>query len=495
MGNLAQGNFQVGAGHLEGADLVLQVSGRGFQGFCGQLPRFFQRLGRAHADGRAAGEERARAGTAKTVAAVGVAQHHAHFVQRHVEHVHHQLCQRGGNALAHGVDGTEDLDDAVGHDAHVDVFFQGVATCPFQEGGNAQAAPAAARGRFRRTLFKALPIRLLHALVHHRFKGARVIGLAHGVFVRHLGRLNEVATAQFQTVHAGLTCGLVHQALNVVNGFRPARTPVSAGGCGVGHDRREMEVDQLDVVHAGLHPGADHHLNGHARHAGVGADVGLVVNAQRQNFAVGVQRHFALADDVAAMGAGQKVFAALGNPFDRALQFVGAVGHHNVFCVGAGFHAEAAAHIAHNDAHFVGRNAQQVGDLGANARGHLGAHAHRDAAFVDVGQHAARLQRQGHQALVGDVQLDHMGGLGKRGCGRIRIAITGFGHAVVRAVGNQRGIGGQGIVQGDSARQLFKLDLHRFGRIARLLFGVGHHSHQRFAHKAHALSRQDVAIG
>ena len=54
---------------------------------------------------RAAGEERARAGAAEAVAAVGVALHDADLLDRHAEHVDRQLRVAGGDALAHRLGG------------------------------------------------------------------------------------------------------------------------------------------------------------------------------------------------------------------------------------------------------------------------------------------------------------------------------------------------------------------------------------------------------
>jgi hypothetical protein len=50
----------------------------------------------------------------KPLAAVGVALHDADALERHAEHVHRQLRVAGGDALAHGLRGRADLDEAVG---------------------------------------------------------------------------------------------------------------------------------------------------------------------------------------------------------------------------------------------------------------------------------------------------------------------------------------------------------------------------------------------
>jgi hypothetical protein len=83
------------------------------------LPLLDGALGR-HLHRGAAGEQRAAAGAAEAVEAVGVALHDADAVERHAEHVDRQLRVAGGDALAHGLRGRADLDEAVGRDVDGD---------------------------------------------------------------------------------------------------------------------------------------------------------------------------------------------------------------------------------------------------------------------------------------------------------------------------------------------------------------------------------------
>ena len=77
------------------------------------------------------------------------------------------------------------------------------------------------------------------------------------------------------------------------------------------------------------------------------------------------------------MGGRQKILAAVGNPLDRATQFTGAPGQGDVFWIGAGLHAKAAAYVAHGHAYLLQRQAHDVAQGRLNARGHLRAHAHQ----------------------------------------------------------------------------------------------------------------------
>ena len=373
---LTQAQADVGALDLKAPSLVGQVGARHFECFGGQLTRLRQAALRALFDRRATGEQGARTRAAKAVAAVGVAQHNAHLRHRHPKHIDHQLRQRGGDALAHGGHGAEHLDHPISGDGDGDVFFQGVAAGPLQKCGQPQAAPFAARLRSCFSLGKAIPLRQRQAFVHDVLKRTHVIGLAHGIFVGHLAGRNHVAPTQGHAVHADLARRLVHQALDVEDRLGPPRTSVRAHGGGVGHHRGEVKVYVLDVVHAGLHPRADHHLNGHTRGGRVGAHIGQSFNAQSQHLAVGGQGHLGLGFDVAPMAGAEKVFRALGHPLDRALQHMAAIGHHAVFGVHAGFHAKTAAHVAHQDPHVLPGQAQQVADQSAHTAGHLAAHAH-----------------------------------------------------------------------------------------------------------------------
>ena len=185
----------------------------------------------------------------------------------------------------------------------MNIFFKRVATGPLQERGNAQAAPQTFGFGFGFALGKARPIGFFQGLVHDHFKCACVVDLAHWVFVGHLRSLNEITTAQLHTVNAAYTRGFIDQTFDVVDGLGPACTTVGACAGGVGHDTCEMVVNGLDVVHATLNPRSNQHLNGQARHGGVGANIGQRFDAQAQNFAVTGQSQRRFGFDVAAMRA------------------------------------------------------------------------------------------------------------------------------------------------------------------------------------------------
>ena len=211
----------------------------------------------AHFDRRATHKDRARAGAAKPLAHVGITQHHPHLLKRHVKHIHHQLRERGRNALPHAIHGRKHLNDTVSQYRDCHALLKDIATRPLQKSGNALAAPFAVPRRLGLASGKTVPVGQCQTLVHHVLKAAAVVHLCHRVLVGPLFGANHVAPAQRNAVDTGLARRLVHQALHDVNGLRPTGTPVRAHRRGVGEHRLEIKINGLDVIDAGLHPGTN----------------------------------------------------------------------------------------------------------------------------------------------------------------------------------------------------------------------------------------------
>ena len=262
------------------------------------------------------------------------------------------------------------------------------------------------------------------------FKAPTVVELVHGVFVGHLLWANQVAAAQCNAVDAGLPSRLVEQALNDVDGLGPTGPAVGPNRCGVGQNRLEKEVDCLDVIHAGLHPGANQHLNGHGRAGGVSPHVGQGVHPQAQYAAISGQRQFGGALNIPAGCGAEKLFAALGNPFNGSLERPGAPSGGSIFGVNAALQAKAAADIAHGDPHLLWRQAQHIlAERVFDTGGHLRAHAQHQAAVrrVHQRQHRARFEGQRRQALVGELKAYHMRGAGEGAGAGSQVAVTHLG--------------------------------------------------------------------
>ena len=115
----------------------------------------------------------------------------------------------------------------------------------------------------------------------------------------------------------------------------------------------------------------------------------------------------------------------------------------------------------------------------------------RSAGGVEVDEHRARLDGERGHALVGDVELDHVAGLGKSGGGGLGAAVAHLGGDVAGAlVAQQRRAFGGGALEVDHHGQLVVIDHHGLGGIAGLLKRLGDHSRHRLADEADTLMRQ-----
>ena len=173
-------------------------------------------------------------------------------------------------------------------------------------------------------------------------------------------------------------------------------------------------------------------LDHDAGRRGVGADVGPGANAQRQRLAVGVERELGVAGDVAAVRGREEILAAVGLPAHRPPQRARRVGDDDVFRIGTGFHAEAAADVADEHPHLLQLEVRQGrGQAGGDRRRHLVADANDESTRWphQRGDDAARLKRDRRDALVDDVDRDP--DRGPREC-----SVSGRGIAVAHLGGD-----------------------------------------------------------
>ena len=217
------------------------------------------------------------------------------------------------------------------------------------------------------------------------------------------------------------------------------------------------------------------------------------MHPERQDFPVGVQRQFVFTIDIAAMHGREKLFAAVGGPFHRTFELQAAVGQSHVFRVGAGFHAEAAAHVAQNHADLFFVEAQAITHAVTLRGVHLAGEANGQAARggIKIMQGAAWLDGQGMYPLVVDAQFDDMRRLGKRLGGEFGLAVAHLGGDVVAEgfthagrTGRERG------VRVHHHRQIVVFDHDGLTRITRLLDRICHYRRDRFADEARTLVRQ-----
>ncbi len=115
----------------------------------------------------------------------------------------------------------------------------------------------------------------------------------------------------------------------------------------------------------------------------------------------------------------------------------------------------------------------------------------RSAGGIEIGEHRARLDGERGHALVGDVQLDHMAGLGESGGRGLGAAVAHLGGDVAGAfIAQQRRAFGGGALEVHHHGQLVVIDHHGLGGIAGLLKRFGDHGRHRLADEAGALMRQ-----
>ncbi len=451
------------------------------------------RLLRGVVDRRARGEERARAGAAEAGAAVGIAVDEADLLDRDAEHVDDELRVGGRDPLSHRHRRGVDLDLAGSRHGHRDALLEDVAAGPFEERGKAAPAQPAARARLRLARGEALPLGEIERLLDDAAELAAVIDLPHRVGIGHLLRRDEIAAADLGGIEAELArCG-VEQPLDEIDRLGPPGAAIGRGRRGMRQHRVQVEIDRLDVVDAGRDPGPDHELDDDPDRARIGAHVAERVDAIGQHLAVGIERELGMALDIAPVRRCQKLLDPLRRPFHRTLQQPRGIADDEILGIEAGLHAEAAADIADDDAHLLGRQAEQIAQRVARAGGHLAREAQRQpvARGIVIAERAARLHRRRRQALVDEVERDDMRRLGEGGIRRRLVAVLHLRRDVAGGVGpDERGARGGRRRQLGHRGQLLVRYLDRLERILRLGARLGDERGDAFADEAHDALRQ-----
>ncbi len=193
------------------------------------------------------------------------------------------------------------------------------------------------------------------------------------------------------------------------------------------------------------------------------------------------------------MGVADKSLAAVGRPLDVAVELFGRPGQAHVFGIQIDLGAEAAADVGRNHTHLVlgqahhKRRQQQALDVRVLVGDIEHVFIGRAAVRAD---HRARLHGVGNQAVVGQVQLGHMGS-GGEDC--IHLALVADGPFVAMVVGSGfmqgRCLGGIG--DADHGAQHLVIHLDQLGGVFRLLQRFGHHHGDMVAHITHLALGQD----
>ena len=196
---------------------------------------------------------------------------------------------------------------------------------------------------------------------------------------------------------------------------------------------------------------------------------------------------------VAAMGVGHEAFAALAGPFHRAAQLAGGPGDDGFLGVVVDLGAEAAADVRGDDAQLVFRDVQHEGahqqpdDVRVLAGGVEGEIARGG---VEVAERDARFHGVGDQAVVGQVELYDLGGVGEDAIDHGLVAddpvVADVAGDAVMHLGRA---GGDGIGQVGDGGQVRVVDVDQFGGVLGLLLGFGDHDGDRVADMAHLADR------
>src|SRR5262249_26081360 len=159
-----------------------------------------------------------------------------------------------------------------------------------EEAGDAIAAVLAALERFLATRAEAGMIAELQRLLEDGWEVAAVVNSADGGLVRNGGAPDEVAAAQLHPVDAADSRCLVDDAVEHVVGLGRAGAAVRSEGHRVGEHAAHVHRDVRDVVHAGEAAREVVGLDMRAERAEITAYPREMADAQRDEFAVGVER-------------------------------------------------------------------------------------------------------------------------------------------------------------------------------------------------------------
>ncbi len=146
----------------------------------------------------------------------------------------------------------------------------------------------------------------------------------------------------------------------------------------------------------------------------IAAEIAVAGEAHRLDQAVFVEGGFDRHVEVAAVMIGHEAARALVGPLHRPAEHLGGMQDADIFRIDRGLHAERAADIAGEDAHFVGRGAENVAQHVLQAEHALAAGMQRPLFAVrrEFADRRARLDRVDDQALIDQRHAHDMRGLG-----------------------------------------------------------------------------------
>ncbi len=312
---------------------------------------------------------------------------------------------------------------------------------PLEEGRDRAATQPAARLRLALARVEAGPVSGFQCAIEQVREVAAVVGFAHRVAIGHLLGPHQVAPAQFGRVELELRSRAIHQPLDQVDRFGPARAAIRADDIGVRQHCLGLQVEHRHVVDAGRDLRPDRQMDDCAGRVSVGADRARDAHAQREDAAVGIEREFALGALVAAMARRLEFLEPRRPPAHRAPQLARRVRADDILRMHQRFHAEAATDIADDDPHLLGRQIEQLGEralvAGRVLRSRVKGEPSRGR--VKFGDAAARLERHRSQPLVVDRHAHLMSRRGKCALASCAVPVVRAASDVARCIGPDHG--------------------------------------------------------
>ena len=190
----------------------------------------------------------------------------------------------------------------------------------------------------------------------------------------------------------------------------------------------------------------------------------------------------------AAVLIGHEAAGALVGPFHRTAKRAGAVQDADVFRIDRGLHAERAADLAGDDAHLVGRRAENIHQRGLHAVHALAGGIERPLSRlgVEFADRGARLHGVDHHALIGGCQPRHVLGFGECVGDLFGVAIVKIEREIVRhGVEQQRRARLDRFGRREHRRQRLDVERDRLGGVLGLRNRLGDDAGDRIADKTH----------
>jgi hypothetical protein len=240
---------------------------------------------------------------------------------------------------------------------------------------------------------------------------ARIVEEPGGRSVRHLLDGDQVATTQLDRVDAEVGRGDVDEPFTHVVGFGSTRPAIHTHRRRVRGHRGHFDVECGHEVGPGNHQ----HARAHRRTGacdGIRAGVGRHPNVQSGERAVASKAERRLLMMTATMGHGHQALTARLLPTNRATKVSRERGHRDVLGCRLELRTEPATDLRDDDAHLLGRELQELGNLASHPMHKLRGRPQRDSAVRFTGhcERAIGFHRRRRDALCDELAArDHVG--------------------------------------------------------------------------------------